>query len=403
MLLAALRANRVATEDAVAAAFLAVPRDRFLPGVPLEQAYRDLPFVTKYDASGLALSSSSQPTTMAMMLDLLGLRPGMRVLEVGAGTGYNAALMSHIVGPGGAVVTVDVDEEVVASAGRNLAAAGYPDVTVVAADGAAGVPRHGPYDRIVVTAGAWDIPPAWIAQLTERGLIVVPLILRIAQRVIAFRRAAEYLSSEQVRDCGFMGGFIQMTGAAGSAERTCALPGLPGIHLRLAGSHRPDPAAVSRALGAPPVTVPTGVTVTMSEVARGLGLWLALAEPRLASLFANGAAAGGDLVPPLVAFPGHRGTAGIADHEGLAVLAPGQPGRAMFDLQVSGMGASGEHLAHQLADHVRTWNAHGRPSTTGLQVHAYPLSSSAAQARHRFAIVKRAVRLGLDWEDLACR
>src|SRR4029077_1420949 len=78
------------------------------------------------------ISSSSQPAIMAIMLDQLTLAPGQRVLEIGAGTGYNAALMRHIVGPQGTVVSVDIDADLVGTAREHLASAGYPDVTVVA-------------------------------------------------------------------------------------------------------------------------------------------------------------------------------------------------------------------------------------------------------------------------------
>ena len=137
--------------DAVAQAMRVVPRHLFLPEVPAELAYRDDAIVTRRDPDGQPTSSSSQPKIMAIMLDQLGLAPGHRVLEIGAGTGYNAALMKHLVGPAGTVVTVDLNEEVAAEAAAHLDAAGYPDVTVVAADGAAGYPPGAPYDRIIAT------------------------------------------------------------------------------------------------------------------------------------------------------------------------------------------------------------------------------------------------------------
>ena len=120
--------------DTVAQAMRVVPRHLFLPEVPAELAYRDDAIVTRRDPDGQPTSSSSQPKIMAIMLDQLGLAPGHRVLEIGAGTGYNAALMKHLVGPAGTVVTVDLNDEVAAEAAAHLGVAGYPDVTVVAAE-----------------------------------------------------------------------------------------------------------------------------------------------------------------------------------------------------------------------------------------------------------------------------
>ncbi len=103
------------TSARVEAAFGAVPRHLFLSGVPLEEVYRDQAITTKY-LNGTPISSSSQPAIMAIMLEQLQLERGQRVLEIGAGTGYNAALMAHIVGTEGKVVTIDIDDDTVARA-----------------------------------------------------------------------------------------------------------------------------------------------------------------------------------------------------------------------------------------------------------------------------------------------
>src|SRR6516165_7659075 len=121
-------------DERIAAALRDVPRHLFLPHLPPEEAYLDDAIVTKRDAEGQPISSSSQPAIMAIMLDQLMLDPGQRVLEIGAGTGYNAALMRHMVGPSGIVVSLDIEADLVDRAREHLASAGYPDVTVVAAD-----------------------------------------------------------------------------------------------------------------------------------------------------------------------------------------------------------------------------------------------------------------------------
>ena len=188
-------ANRVVAShrigsERVVAALHAVPRHLFLPEQRPEAAYRDDAIVTKRDEAGQPISSSSQPAIMAIMLDQLDLAPGHRVLEIGAGTGYNAALISHIVGPSGQVTSVDIDPELVATAREHLARAGFGEVTVVCADGAGGDPEHAPYDRIIATVGVSDLAPAWLAQAVPQARIVVPLDVRGIQVSVAFERAA---------------------------------------------------------------------------------------------------------------------------------------------------------------------------------------------------------------------
>jgi len=181
-----LQASGVLTQPRVLAAFRAVPRHLFLPGVPLAEAYRDDAIPTKM-AEGRAISSSSQPAIMAIMLEQLAVQPGQHILEIGAGTGYNAALLGELVGPSGWVVTVDIDEDIVLGARAHLADANVQNVRVVQADGGDGYAPNAPYDRIIVTAGAWDIPPAWHAQLMSGGWLVLPLALgNGVQNAIAF-------------------------------------------------------------------------------------------------------------------------------------------------------------------------------------------------------------------------
>lgn len=175
-----LRADEVLASPRVAAAFAEVPRERFIPDLlereGLEAVYRDEAVVTKRDARGMPLSSSSQPAIMAKMLELLDLRPGQHVLEIGAGTGYNAALLSHIVGSAGQVTSVDVDPELARAARRALRDAGVR-ATVVSGDGRNGHHGRAPYDRIIVTACADDIRRAWLEQLADGGRLELPLRL----------------------------------------------------------------------------------------------------------------------------------------------------------------------------------------------------------------------------------
>ena len=181
-------ANRIGS-GRVATALRAVPRHLFLPDLPPEATYADDAIVTKRDQGGQAISSSSQPAIMAIMLDQLDLAPGQRVLEIGAGTGYNAALISHIVGASGQVTSIDIDPELVGTAREHLASAGFAAVTVASADGAGGYPEHAPYDRIIATVGVSDLAGPWLEQAAPGARIVVPLDVRGTQVAVAFERA----------------------------------------------------------------------------------------------------------------------------------------------------------------------------------------------------------------------
>jgi protein-L-isoaspartate(D-aspartate) O-methyltransferase len=113
------------------------------------------------------------------MLDRLALEPGMRVLEIGTGTGYNAALLSQLVGATGRVDTIDIDADTARRARRALHAGGYR-VRVVVGDGREAVAGPARYERIIVTASSDTVPHAWFEQLVDGGIVEVPLRLREA-------------------------------------------------------------------------------------------------------------------------------------------------------------------------------------------------------------------------------
>lgn len=116
-------------------------------------------------------SSSSSPVVMARMISTLRLRPGMRVLEIGTGTGWNAACLAAL---GAKVVSVEIDAAIAERARINLRTAGYGDVVVIAGNGEYGAADHAPYDRVLSTAAANNVPYAWVEQCTDGGLIVTP-------------------------------------------------------------------------------------------------------------------------------------------------------------------------------------------------------------------------------------
>src|SRR5216117_2192202 len=202
-----LVADEMITSSVVERAFRAVPRHLFVPDdTSLEVAYNDADSVAiKRDVDGAVISSTSAPFIQARMIEQAGLGPGMSVLEIGSG-GYNAALLAEVVGADGRVVSVDIDPEVVDRARAALDATGYGSrVTVLQADANQRLGAlEDPVDAILVTAGAWDLSPAWLEQLSHDGTIVVPLRMNGVTRSIAFRREGDHLVSTSAEVCGFV-------------------------------------------------------------------------------------------------------------------------------------------------------------------------------------------------------
>ncbi|HEV2252926.1 MAG TPA: methyltransferase, FxLD system [Streptosporangiaceae bacterium] len=371
-------ARRIGSER-VAAALYAVPRHLFLPEQPPEAAYRDDAIVTKRDETGQPISSSSQPAIMAVMLDQLDLAPGHRVLEIGAGTGYNAALISHIVGPSGQVTSVDIDPELVATAREHLARAGFGDVAVVCADGAGGDPGHAPYDRVIATVGVSDLAPAWLEQTAPQARIVVPLDVRGTQLSIAFERADPAVpgspwTSRSLAPCGFM----RMRGSLAGPERVVLLA--PGLSLLLPdGTPEVNVEALTEMLAGPPTPHPTEVRAESAQVFWGLGLWLAAREPRSCRLneerpAGRRSAPGSRLTHAPLRGPHWRSTLGLLDGDGLAIVTSGAGGdrSGQLTLAAAGFGSRGADLAADLAAHIQAWGDAGRPGIGGLHVDAYP-------------------------------
>jgi protein-L-isoaspartate(D-aspartate) O-methyltransferase len=376
-LLATVREQGGAADALVADALRTVPRHIFLPDLPPDDAYRDEAIVTKWDPEGMPSSSSSQPTIMAIMLDQLGAARGQRVLEIGAGTGFNAALLAHIVGPKGRVVSIDLDPEIVGRAEENLSAAGCTGITVVTADGALGDPDHAPYDRIIATVGVWDLAPAWHEQLRPGGRLVVPLDLHGVQRSVCFERAGGHWTSLSTRPCGFM----RMRGTSAGPNRFVVLDKESHLTLALPDARDVDAAAVIEAFDAPEAVVRTGLSLGRMELFDGFGLWLAVHEPRwfgLTELTPNGRLANAPLREP--AF-----TSGILDDFGLATL-------SVDDGELVASGA--ERIASELAGHVAAWDQAGRPDSAGLRIDAYP---AGTEATGDIVIEKTHTRLVLTW------
>lgn len=182
-MVAALRRRGSLTPD-LEAAFSAVDRADFLPFARSDEAYSLQPLITQTDGAGVPTSTSSDPEIMADMLGALRLSEGTRVLEVGTGTGYNAALLAHVTGAE-CVTTVEVDPELADRAAENLERAGFGGVDVVCGDGKRGFAPNSPYDRVIVTHAAGDVAPAWLEQTRAGGVVLLPWESPIGAQVLA--------------------------------------------------------------------------------------------------------------------------------------------------------------------------------------------------------------------------
>jgi methyltransferase of FxLD system len=218
-MIATLRERGLLRGGELERAFAAVPRHAFLPEVPLDRVYSGSVIPTKHDKAGIAISSSSEVAVMICMVEMLELQRGHRVLEIGAGTGYNAAILATLVGDEGVVTTIELDPAFAAEARAHLEAAGFARVHVLARDGWDGDAERAPFDRIIATASVSDISPNWIDQLSGDGRIVVPLATELGPQIlVAFRKDGDDLASVATRPGGFMPLRGPNTSAAPSTE-----------------------------------------------------------------------------------------------------------------------------------------------------------------------------------------
>jgi protein-L-isoaspartate(D-aspartate) O-methyltransferase len=370
--------------ERVLAIMRTVPRHEFVPEAPLTQAYAEQAVITKRASDGAALSCASVPGVVAMMLDQLDVQHGNRILEIGAGTGYNAALLAELTGPDGQVTTIDIDPEVTAQARRSLDATGYHHVRVVTADGQAGDPDNGPYDRIIVTVGPWDIPSAWRQQLTVGGRLVVPLRWRGQARGIGFVHHDTALVSDAVELCGF----VPMLGPGQDGERTGYLDPDEQVKLTWDVDQDINTTALLGILTQPRHEAWSSLLVAGDEPFDGIWLRLAATEAGTCRLAAERAAVTAGLCDPAIPV---RNPA-LVEGNSVAYLAlrRASDGTGRWELGAIGHGATGADLTERILRQVRAWNT----DRTGQPViAAYPAGTPTARIGTGLIIDKPNTRL----------
>jgi protein-L-isoaspartate(D-aspartate) O-methyltransferase len=187
--------------DRVMEAMAAVPREEFVPAAERHRAYQNIPLAI---AAGQTIS---QPLIVALMTELLNPQPGDVILEVGTGSGYQSAVLAHLVKH---IYTVEIVEELATSASAVLRRLGYENVTVRTGDGYEGWPARGPFDGIIVTAAAEKIPPPLLRQLRPGARLVIPVGKHLGYQELLLVEVDEYgtVSKQSVLPVRF----VPMTG-----------------------------------------------------------------------------------------------------------------------------------------------------------------------------------------------
>lgn len=358
-----------------------VPRHLFVTEAPIEQAYADVAVITKRDTDGTALSCASEPTVVAMQLDQLDVRPGDDIGEIGAGTGYNASILWVLTGPTGHVTTVDIDAEVTAQARKSLDANGYSQIEVITRDGSLGAPENAPYDRMVVTVGAFDIPAEWREQLKPSGRLVVPLRWRGQTRSVAFVRDGDTLRSDSARLCGFVPMIGQDHEINGNIDATG--------HVTLYWDSDQDItlADLQGALSQPKTFAWSGVTVGGDESFDGIWLRMTVTEPGTCRIAANKVAVADGLCTPIIP---SRSPA-LVEGESLAYLTYRRSDGGA-ELGAIGHGPAAEELAQRLCEQIRAW---GEDRTAEPVITVYPADVPNEKLGADRIITKRWSKLAL--------
>ncbi|GAA4187009.1 methyltransferase, FxLD system [Streptosporangium oxazolinicum] len=388
-----LGSRNVIRTPAIEAAFRQTPRHLFIPDVPLEQAYTNNPIYTKTDASGASISAASQPGMVAVMLEQLALQPGERILEIGAGTGYNAAIMAAIVGENGHVVTIDVDRDLVEGAREHLEAAGVGNVEVILGDGALGHAEGAPYDRAIATVGAYEVPAAWLEQLAPGGRLVVPLRLRgTASRSIVFERGEYGWHSTH----STLAVFMPLRGIGDDARRIVALTPEEDVTLQVHKDQAVDGQALAGVLDSERHERWTGVTFPPEVPYEWMELWLCihLPNPLMRMNVEPAATERGQVVPM---FP--WGSMATVQGAGLAYLTtrparPAEDGGKLYEVGVIGHGPS-QDLTERVAELVQIWNEQYRSRAVRFEMPNAPVADPAAD---RFVLERPHRPITVIWE-----
>ncbi|MBI3033790.1 protein-L-isoaspartate(D-aspartate) O-methyltransferase [Candidatus Woesearchaeota archaeon] len=188
----------IISDKAVIRAFMHVPRELFVLEQYKSEAYGDYPLPIP------AGQTISQPTTVLLITQALELKKGMKVLEVGAGSGYQASIISKVIGSRGFVYATEIIPELSDFGEKNLRRAGIKNALIVNCDGGRGYEKASPYDRIVVSAACPEIPAPLIGQLKDGGILIVPVGGSMGQKLTRLRKKGSGAETEILGDFAFV-------------------------------------------------------------------------------------------------------------------------------------------------------------------------------------------------------
>ncbi len=183
------------TDQKVLEAIQKVPRHLFVPKQHQDQAYVNYPLPI---GEGQTIS---QPFTVAFMLQALELKPNQKVLEIGTGSGYNAALIAELIKPKGKLYTTEIHEPLIKKAKQALKK--YKNTKIIKTDGSQGYGKGAPYDRIIATAAAKEIPQPWLDQLKDKGILIAP-IGQYTQVMIKITKIKNKIKKQELGDFQFV-------------------------------------------------------------------------------------------------------------------------------------------------------------------------------------------------------
>jgi len=178
-------------------AMMSIRREDFVPPSVRRYAYDDTPLEIGFG------QTISAPHMVAMMCEELELKKGLKILEIGAGSGYHSAVISRIIGEEGRIHSIERIPELAEFARRNLEKAGIKNVEVIEGDGSLGLPEFAPYDRILVTCSAPDIPEHLIEQLKEGGIILIPVGKAFSVLIKGIKKGKR-LEKKEICGCAFV-------------------------------------------------------------------------------------------------------------------------------------------------------------------------------------------------------